>query len=100
MSIRTKFFRNRIIISICILILNLVFINYLPNNLASQINTAGHFTSYTSKYVFIIIFPILNVITSIYLYFKNEFRIWRYLMFYALFIFCNISIIVVNLIYR
>ena len=97
---RLKFLKIGIIISICTFLLNLGFIYFLPSNVANQINlTTGHLTSYTSKYVFMISLPILELLAILYLYFKREFRTWYYLNFYIIFIFCDVSIIVVNIIY-
>ena len=76
MNKRLKFLKIGIIISICTFLLNLGFIYFLPSNVANQINlTTGHLTSYTSKYVFMISLPILELLAILYLYFKRDSQI-------------------------
>ena len=96
-----KFLRIGIIISVCMLFLNIILIGYLPNNVANQIAIGtGQLTSYTSKYVFMLSLPIGGVLISLYLYFRREFRTWYYLNVYILLVFCDVAIIVTNLIYK
>lgn len=97
---RSKFLKVGIIISICVFFINLVFVNYLPNNIANQITMAGTLTTYTSKYVFMISLPLLEILISIYLYYKKEIRIWYYVAVFIIFIFCDVAIIVTNLIFK
>lgn len=89
-----------IIISVCIFLLNLTFINYLPNNVGNQITVTGQLTTYTSKYMFMIALPALGILVSIYLYSKKEFRLWYYLIVYIIFVFCDMAIIITNLIFK